>query len=69
MDLGYTGGLDEVKAAKPKVAILLGADQGALTRADLPEDCMVIYIGKHLMGCSIVVKPILIITSRILSAF
>lgn len=45
MDLGYAGGLEAVLAAKPKVAILLGADQGALKRTDLPNDCLVIYIG------------------------
>ena len=45
LDLGYTPGLGGLRAAKPKVVILLGADQGQLTRADLPEDCMVIYIG------------------------
>lgn len=45
LDLGYTPGLEGLRASKPKVAILLGADQGQLSRADLPEDCMVIYIG------------------------
>ncbi|KAM7538342.1 hypothetical protein Aperf_G00000065485 [Anoplocephala perfoliata] len=47
LDLGYTAGLKGLRAAKPKIAILLGADQGALTRADLPEDCIVIYIGHN----------------------
>lgn len=45
LDLGYTAGLEGLRAAHPKIAILLGTDQGVLTRADLPEDCMVIYIG------------------------
>ncbi|KAL5961603.1 NADH-ubiquinone oxidoreductase 75 kDa subunit mitochondrial, partial [Taenia solium] len=47
MDLGYIPGLDALQAAQPKVAILLGADQGHLNRAHLPEDCMVIYIGHN----------------------
>ncbi|BHF63682.1 NADH dehydrogenase Fe-S protein subunit 1 ndufs1 [Sparganum proliferum] len=47
LDLGYTPGIASLKAAKPQVVILLGADQGALTRNDLPDDCMVIYIGHN----------------------
>jgi NADH dehydrogenase (ubiquinone) Fe-S protein 1 len=29
----------------PKVLYLLGADEQALTRSDLPKDCFVIYQG------------------------
>ncbi|VDM15815.1 unnamed protein product [Hydatigera taeniaeformis] len=47
MDLGYIPGLEALRTTQPKVAILLGADQGHLTRAHLPEDCMVIYIGHN----------------------
>ncbi|VDO00302.1 unnamed protein product [Rodentolepis nana] len=47
LDLGYRAGLEGLRTSKPKVAILLGADQGGLSRADLPEDCMVIYIGHN----------------------
>jgi len=47
LDLGYKAGVAEVKEAQPKVLWLLGADSGALTRADLPEDCFVIYQGHH----------------------
>ena len=43
LDLGYSAGVAEVVAAKPKVLWLLGADSGALKREDLPEDCFVIY--------------------------
>ena len=43
LDLGYSAGVAEVVAAKPKVVWLLGADSGALKREDLPEDCFVIY--------------------------
>ena len=35
--------MSEVRAAKPKVVWLLGADADAITREDLPEDCFVIY--------------------------
>ena len=28
---------------KPDVLFLLGADAGAVTRADLPKDCFVVY--------------------------
>jgi len=47
LDLGYSAGVAEVVAAKPKVLWLLGADSGALKREDLPEDCFVIYQGHH----------------------
>jgi len=47
LDLGYKAGVAEVVAAQPKVLWLLGADAGALTRADLPQDCFVIYQGHH----------------------
>ena len=47
LDLGYNPGVAEVRQAKPKVLWLLGADAGAITREDLPEDCFVIYQGHH----------------------
>jgi len=47
LDLGYKAGVAEARNAKPKVLWLLGADGGALTREDLPEDCFVIYQGHH----------------------
>merc|ERR1719300_1033602 len=47
LDLGYSAGVAEVVAAKPKVLWLLGADSGALKREDLPEDCFVVYQGHH----------------------
>jgi len=47
LDLGYAPGVAELKAAKPKVVWLLGADGGHLTREDLPKDATVIYQGHH----------------------
>merc|ERR1740131_586803 len=47
LDLGWKAGVAEVRAAKPKVLWLLGADAGAITREDLPADCFVIYQGHH----------------------
>merc|ERR1712029_1235260 len=47
LDLGYTPGVAEVRQAKPKVLWLMGADAEAVTRADLPSDCFVIYQGHH----------------------
>jgi len=47
LDLGYKAGVTEALAAKPKVLWLQGADAGALTRDDIPEDCFVIYLGAH----------------------
>jgi len=47
LDLGYRAGVAEVREAQPSVVWLLGADAGAITREDLPEDCFVIYQGHH----------------------
>lgn len=47
LDLGYKAGVDAIRANPPKVLFLLGADEGAVTRADLPKDCFVIYQGHH----------------------
>ena len=43
LDLGWKAGVSDIKAAKPKVLWLLGADAEAITREDLPKDCFVIY--------------------------
>lgn len=47
LDIGYKAGPDAIKKDKPDVLFLLGADAGVITRADLPEDCFVIYQGHH----------------------
>uniref|UniRef100_V5H204 Putative nadh-ubiquinone oxidoreductase ndufs1/75 kDa subunit n=1 Tax=Ixodes ricinus TaxID=34613 RepID=V5H204_IXORI len=47
LDVGYTGGVDAAKEAKPSVLYLLGADEGLVSRADLPENCFVVYQGHH----------------------
>lgn len=47
LDLGYQAGVDSVKSSKPKVLYLLGADEGLITREDLPSDCFIIYQGHH----------------------
>uniref|UniRef100_A0A023FXY1 NADH-ubiquinone oxidoreductase 75 kDa subunit, mitochondrial n=1 Tax=Amblyomma parvum TaxID=251391 RepID=A0A023FXY1_AMBPA len=47
LDLGYRPGPDAARQAKPSVLYLLGADEGAVTRQDLPAGCFVIYQGHH----------------------
>ncbi|KAG0711003.1 NADH-ubiquinone oxidoreductase subunit, mitochondrial [Chionoecetes opilio] len=47
LDLGYAPGVSKVRNAPPKVLYLLGSDEGAITREDLPADCLVIYQGHH----------------------
>ncbi|XP_031148003.1 NADH-ubiquinone oxidoreductase 75 kDa subunit, mitochondrial-like [Sander lucioperca] len=47
LDLGYKAGVDAIRATPPKVLFLLGADAGCVTRADLPEDSLIIYQGHH----------------------
>jgi len=47
LDLGYKAGVDQVRDSQPKLLFLLGADEETVTRADLPKDCFVVYIGSH----------------------
>ncbi|XP_002742151.1 NADH-ubiquinone oxidoreductase 75 kDa subunit, mitochondrial-like [Saccoglossus kowalevskii] len=47
LDLGYKAGVEAIRNNPPKVLFLLGADEGTITRDDLPKDCFVIYQGHH----------------------
>ncbi|VEL30733.1 unnamed protein product, partial [Protopolystoma xenopodis] len=47
LDLGYKPGVDQIQSKKPAILFLLGADQGAISRADLPDGCFVVYIGHN----------------------
>ena len=47
LDLGYSAGVDAIRANPPKVLFLLGADEGTITRSDLPDSTVVIYQGHH----------------------
>jgi len=47
LDLGYKAGVEAIRANPPKVLFLMGADEGTITRADLPQDSFVVYIGSH----------------------
>lgn len=47
LDVGYAGGVDAVKGVQPSVLFLLGADEGLVSRNDLPKDCYVVYQGHH----------------------
>lgn len=45
LDLGYKLGVADIRNTPPKVLYLLGADEGTITRADLPKDAFIIYQG------------------------
>jgi NADH dehydrogenase (ubiquinone) Fe-S protein 1 len=45
LDVGYKPGVANI--GSPKLVYLLGADNGAVTRADLPADAFVVYQGHH----------------------
>ncbi|KAH3783321.1 NADH-ubiquinone oxidoreductase 75 kDa subunit, mitochondrial-like isoform X1 [Dreissena polymorpha] len=47
LDLGYKAGVEYIRNNPPSVLYMLGADEGALTRDQLPKDCFVIYQGHH----------------------
>lgn len=47
LDLGYKPGVQAVRDMQPSVLFLLGADEQAVTKEDLPKDCFVVYIGSH----------------------
>lgn len=50
LDLGYKAGVDYIRKNPPQVLFMLGADEGVLTRDDLPKDCFIIYQGRRLLG-------------------
>lgn len=47
LDLGYKAGLEGLRENPPKFLYLLGADEQAVTRDDLPKDCFIVYQGSH----------------------
>ncbi|KAL4222175.1 NADH dehydrogenase Fe-S protein subunit 1 ndufs1 [Mactra antiquata] len=47
LDLGYKAGVDAIRENPPQILFLLGADEGAITKEDIPADCFVVYQGHH----------------------
>ncbi|XP_055959194.1 NADH-ubiquinone oxidoreductase 75 kDa subunit, mitochondrial [Patella vulgata] len=47
LDIGYKAGVDYIRQNPPKVLYLLGADEEAVTKQDLPKDTFIIYQGHH----------------------
>lgn len=47
LDLGYRPGVQAIRDTPPKVLFLLGADENAVSKQDLPKDCFIIYQGSH----------------------
>lgn len=47
LDLGYQPGVSAIKENPPKLLFMLGADEGVVTRADLPTNSFVVYLGHH----------------------
>ncbi|KAK6165367.1 hypothetical protein SNE40_022308 [Patella caerulea] len=47
LDIGYKAGVDYIRQNPPKVLYLLGADEEAITKQDLPKDTFIIYQGHH----------------------
>jgi len=47
LDIGYKAGVSAIRENPPKVLFLLGADENAISREELPEDTFVVYQGSH----------------------
>jgi NADH dehydrogenase (ubiquinone) Fe-S protein 1 len=47
LDLGYKPGVQYLRDNPPKILFLLGADEQAISRSDLPKDCFIVYQGSH----------------------
>lgn len=47
LDIGYKPGVADIRSKPPKVLFLLGADEGTISRSDLPPDTFVVYQGHH----------------------
>lgn len=52
LDLGYKMGVAEIRNSPPKVLYLLGADEGTITRDDLPKETFVVYQGTLVLSTS-----------------
>ncbi|CAF0833742.1 unnamed protein product [Brachionus calyciflorus] len=46
LDIGYRSGIEQIKAQKPKILYLLGADEDLVSRVD-GDDTFIIYQGHH----------------------
>jgi len=46
LDLGYKAGVEGLRENPPKFLYLLGADEQAVTREDLPKGCFIVYQGQ-----------------------
>lgn len=47
LDLGYKGGISNLKEISPKVLYLLGADDSDVLKEGIPADTFVIYQGLY----------------------
>lgn len=47
LDIGYKPGVQYIQENPPKILYLLGADEGVITKNDIPNDCFIIYQGHH----------------------
>ena len=47
LDLGYKAGVGCLRENPPKFLYLLGADEQAVTREDLPKGCFIVYQGSY----------------------
>lgn len=52
LDVGYQPGVQAIREKPPKVLFMLGADEQAIMRDDLPQNCFVVYQGQHLHSCT-----------------
>jgi len=49
LDIGYKAGVEALREKPPKFLYMLGADEQAITRDDLPKDCFIVYQGDDLL--------------------
>ncbi|XP_042896872.1 NADH-ubiquinone oxidoreductase 75 kDa subunit, mitochondrial [Parasteatoda tepidariorum] len=47
LDIGYKSNPDEIEKIQPKLLYLVGADEGVISKENLPKDCFIIYQGHH----------------------
>lgn len=47
LDIGYKTSVQDIQENPPTLLFLMGADDGVITRENLPENCCVVYIGSH----------------------
>jgi len=69
LDLGYMAGVEALREKPPKFLYMLGADEQAVTRDDLPKDCFIVYQGRCLCHMSVSLSHVSVFVTSLMALF